>query len=157
MPKKICNYNGCNHIIPYTERYCSEHKKDVEQKKKESYKIYDNRRKQDKEWKFYKTKIWLILRNSVLTHYNNLDLFAYYVEKRIAFANTSHHIIEVRDDWNKRLEFSNQFPCSGSVLDLKSTHSKIHSLYKKDKQGTQELLRSLLKMWEEEFGQKDNI
>lgn len=145
MPKKICNFNGCNNIIPYTERYCVEHKKDVEEIKKEKHKHYDKYRKDDKEWKFYKSKEWLKLREVILSKYQYVDLFAYYVENRLIQANTSHHIIEIKEDWNKRLDIYNQFPCSDG------THSKLHKMYKKDKKGTQELLYSLLDKWNKEM------
>lgn len=44
--KKLCR---CGKIVDYTEKYCKECNKKVEQKNKESYKEYKRNRKDKKE------------------------------------------------------------------------------------------------------------
>lgn len=135
--KKTCL---CGKIIDYSLKCCEE----CESKKKDRHKQYDDKRKDDKNWKFYKTPAWLSLRERVLRDYNYLDLWEYYMNGVIVAANTSHHVIELRDDWSKRLDFKNQFPLS------QEGHSYIHKLYEKDKEGTQQILFSLLERWRDE-------
>lgn len=79
-----------------------------------------------------------MVRDAVLSMFNNIDLFEYYTNSKIVFANTAHHIIEIKDDWSKRFDLSNLFPCSNN------THNKIHALYKNNKTGTQKLLLDIL-------------
>lgn len=82
----------------------------------------------------------------MLGKYSYIDLYCYYVENRIVHANTVHHVVELRDDWDKRLDVGNMFPCSIE------THSKIHVMYKKDKEDTQKLLLELIERYKKEFG-----
>lgn len=138
MPKVICKYPGCNQLINKGEGYCERHKKKATASKKEEYKFYDYNRKDSKEWNFYKTSQWEYFRDDILDIYNHLDLYAYYVEHKIKCANTVHHIIEIKEDWDRRLDEENVFPLS------EGTHRKIHNLYKKDKEGTQRLLKDLI-------------
>lgn len=146
MPKNICKFGGCNRIIAGDKKYCDEHELNIEQQRKENYKSYDSNRKNDREWQFYKSKEWLKLRNYILFKYFCFDIYCLHVEHRIECANTVHHIIEIREDWNKRLDIGNMFPCSIE------THNVIHKLYAQDKEGTQRLLKELIKKHCEEFG-----
>ena len=140
--KKLCN--GCNKVtINYAEKYCPECKEKYGDNGRKKYnKDYDQRRKDDKHYLFYKSKDWQQLRDYVLKYYKYLDLYEYAINKRIVLVNTVHHVVEVRDDWNKRLEFNNMFPCS------ESTHNVIHALMKKDKLGTQMMLIEILKSYQ---------
>ena len=47
----------------------------------------------------------------------------------IVAADTVHHIIPLKDDWNKRIDIDNMISLSGD------THSMIEQEYKKDKDG----------------------
>lgn len=145
MPKKICKYPGCNELINKGEVYCEKHKKKIVESKRQEYKFYDSNRKDSKEWNFYKTPEWEWFRDNILDIYNHLDLYAYYVEHRIEVANTIHHIIEIREEWDRRLDEDNVFPLN------EGRHKKIHNMYKKDKEGTQRLLRELI----EKFKRKE--
>lgn len=141
MPKKICNYFGCHKLINYADRYCDEHKQEDTQR----HKTYDEHRRNKKAAEFYHTEEWGEVRAYVLRIYKGLDLYEYYINKKIVYADTVHHIIELKDDWDKRLSTSNLFPLSSS------NHGKIHKLYKKDKERIQKMLFELLKKWEEEI------
>lgn len=145
MPRKICIHSGCNTIIPYTEKFCEEHKKFYQEDKALKNKRYDNkiRHGKDKQYtEFYHSTEWEVLRNYIFNIYKGLDLFAYFIENKIVPASTGHHIVEIKENWGKRLEVDNIFPVSDA------SHKKIHLLYKKDKAGTQKLLRNLLQKWD---------
>ena len=145
LPKKICNYAGCNKVITYSEKYCEEHKKAREYDIKDRYKHYDIKHRDKKSEEFYNSKEWVITSSTVIRNYKGLDIFAYYVEKKIEYANTAHHIIELKEDWDRRLDINNLFPVSSS------THGKIHKLYLTNKKETQELLFNLLERFKKEF------
>lgn len=144
-PLRPCNQYGCPNLTK--ERYCDTHKYIEQQKESERQKNYDKniRHKRDKKYAdFYRSTAWLTTRDYILSLYNGIDLYAYYVDKELKHANTVHHIIELKDNWNRRLDITNLFPMSND------THIKIHKLYEKDKKGTQALLLDLLNRWKRE-------
>lgn len=145
LPKKICYYVGCNAVINFSEKYCEEHKRVKISDTKERYRQYDIKHRDKRAAEFYHSREWIITSNTVINKYNRLDLFAYYIENRIVYANTAHHIIELKDDWDKRLDINNLFPTSPS------SHAKIHKLYLKNKKGTQELLLNLIEKYKKGF------
>ncbi|MDK0717045.1 HNH endonuclease [Clostridium perfringens] len=137
MPKKVCNYSGCNNLINMNETYCSEHR--VESNK-ERHKCYKVRRKDKDEQAFYNSKVWRIVRTSVLNRDNGLCKLCL-KENRIRLADVVHHIIELKERRELGLEKSNLL----SLCD--SCHKKIHAKYKKGivtKKNTQEELFKLI-------------
>jgi len=131
--KKLCP--KCNKVIDATSKYCDECKKKYTN---QSSKAYDDRRKDDMYHAFYQTKEWKKTRDAVLKKYNYIDLYEIHINKKIVTANTVHHIIEVREDYDKRLNIDNLFPCSAR------THNKIEKMYRRNKEEMQALLRKLL-------------
>jgi len=133
--KKLCI--KCNKVIDAPKSYCDECEKKIKTIKNQTY---DEARKDDKHHKFYYTKEWRRKREYILNLYNYIDLYELHINKRIIRANTVHHIIEIRDDYSKRLDDGNLFPCSST------THSKLDKLYNNDKAGTQLLLKKMLSL-----------
>lgn len=78
--------------------------------------------------------------------YMGLDLYEYYINKQIVYAEAVHHIVELSEDWERRLDVGNLIPLTAG------NHSMIHKLYQKDKKKAQQMLIGLLKQWEQEFG-----
>lgn len=140
MPKRICRKVGCNNLIDKSEIYCIKHKKNEKIERQIYYKNYDEQRKDTKEYKFYKTKEWVRVREYILREHKGIDLYEYYVNSKIVFANTVHHIEELEINWDLRLEESNLIPVS------EATHAMIHSAYKQGKEeceNMKKLLKSL--------------
>ena len=137
MLKRLCR--RCNKVIDAPNSYCDECAKErAEKYNKQTRKAYDDRRKDDKHHAFYQTPEWKWTRDAVLKKYNYIDLYELHVNKKIVKANTVHHIIEVREDYDKRLDMDNLFPCSSR------THNKIEKMYRRNKEETQALLRKIL-------------
>ena len=134
MLKRLCR--KCNKVIDASATYCNECVD--KHNKSQSCKSYDDRRKDDKYHAFYQTKEWKITREALLEKYNYIDLYELHINKKIVVANTVHHIVEVREDYDKRLDLSNLFPCSAR------THNKIEKVYRRNREETQALLRKLL-------------
>ena len=125
MPKVICKKIGCKNL---TEKgtnngYCSEHKEFGEQKIKEAikrrYSDYDKTRN-PKLVAFYNGAKWKQLREFILSKANYLcnDCFS---EGKLIEAKEVHHIVEVKEDWNKRYDEDNL------VSLCKSCHRKRHT------------------------------
>lgn len=107
---------------------------------------YNRYRRNKKTAAFYVSNEWRGLRAYALALYDGLDLYAYYVQKKIMTADMVHHIVEIEDDWSLRLTVSNLFPLSNQ------NHGIISALYRKDeatKKQTQAQLEAIIrKHWE---------
>lgn len=145
MPKKICSFSECHHIIPGNEKYCEEHKKAVDQLQKEKHKHYKSKRTDIKEQRFYNSKEWIQLKEVIKYRYKGLCLWSYFVEDRIVPADVDHHIVPIKEDWSLRLCIYNVIPLSNSV------HEKIHNMYEKDKEVTQRILSGLINEYTVKF------
>lgn len=67
-----------------------------------------------------------------------IDVYMYMTEGVMIRADTVHHIIPLRDDWNKRNDPDNLMSLNHD------THSKIEQLYKADKEKMQIELQEML-------------
>ena len=111
---------------------------------------YNRIRRDKKAAAFYVSADWRRTRAAALCLYDGMDMYAYYIQHRIATADMVHHIVEIGEDWEKRLDMANLFPLSNS------NHGIISALYGRDeatKKATQEQLRSIIeKHWEDRGG-----
>lgn len=112
-----------------------------ETNRKEKYKHYKKYRRDKKEQSFYNSKQWKKLREFISVKYKGLCLWSYYIDESIILADAYHHIVPIKDDWNKRLDIYNIIPLSNR------SHNMIHDMYKKDKEDTQRLLVNLIWKW----------
>lgn len=137
---KYCAKLGCKELIPAGQRYCKKHAY-LEAKRQ---KTYDSsiRYKRDKKYAdFYRSREWLRTQGFIIDKYM-FDIYAYYIYDITVIASTAHHIEELKDAWELRLTINNLFPMTGG------NHKRIHALYRRDKRGTQQLLRELLNRWQ---------
>lgn len=127
MPKVICKKIGCKKLIEkgLNYGYCDEHKAFGEAKIKEDTKVryaeYDKRR--DKKLvSFYHGVKWKQLRDYIINRDNYLcqDCLR---SNRLVAAEEVHHIIEVKEDWDKRYDEANL------VSLCKSCHRRRHRKY----------------------------
>ena len=139
----------CGRLIPQELRRCPE----CEKKENESdsrHVEYNRHRRNKKTAAFYTSGEWRKVRALTLSTYDGLDLYAYYVQHTIEPAEMVHHIVEIEDDWSRRLDITNLFPLNNK------NHGIISALYRRDaatKRRTQEQLREILRRhWEEAGG-----
>lgn len=86
------------------------------------------------------------MRQAVLVAYDFTDLYAFHVRHRIEAADMVHHIIEVEEDWSKRLDIDNLIPLSNQ------SHAIITALYNKDAETKAQTQRLLLRLAADHFG-----
>lgn len=87
------------------------------------------------------SKEWRIARELIISAFDGIDIYAYYINHEIEQGNRVHHIIELEEDWEKRLDLTNLIPLS------QKNHGIVTALYNESaatKQQTQRLLRSLV-------------
>lgn len=144
--KRLCP--KCNRVIEPTQKYCFDCQQKVNDFKKKQSKQYDTKVRNSTANKrftaFYKSDPWQATRTFVINKYS-FDIYEYYKTGKIVPAETVHHIEELKDNWNRRLDITNMIPVT------LSNHSKIHLLYKRDKQRYQTLLFELLEKYKKEF------
>lgn len=117
IPKRKCNKNNCNELIDYRNKYCEKHKELINQSNKD-YERYRNER--DKTYiQFYQGRVWKSTRKSVMLEMDYLCQEClrqgYYQQ-----ANVVDHIIELKDDWSKRLDKDNLIPLCHSCHNKKT-------------------------------------
>lgn len=115
---------------------------------KQRHKDYKASRTDKKEQEFYNTKQWLQTKEIAKSKTHGIDVYEYYVNGRVISGETVHHIVEIKEDWNKKLLISNL------IYLTNSNHMYVHNMYNKsdkDKTKMQELLIELLDRFNKEF------
>lgn len=104
MILKRCNKPGCTEHIPrsQTPAYCEQHRRE---RVRAANRRYDKHRNQQSK-QFYNSKSWASLRAIVLTEAFHMCECCK-AKGEYTRADTVHHIVEIKDDWSKRLERSN--------------------------------------------------
>ena len=92
--------------------------------------------------KFYKSPQWTRARNYIRVKYSSLCLLCYAKYKILIEANVVHHIVELKEDYSKRLDEDNLIPLCHSC------HNVLHRRYG-DKEKHE--LYIAKKIYEEEF------
>lgn len=99
---KQCNHAGCRELMPLTQRYCKKHELWGH---KMTYKRRVHDSDEAKRQQFYKSKAW---RNMAyrfkLANPVCVKCLAKGIIKK---ADVADHIIEIKDDWSKRLDENN--------------------------------------------------
>lgn len=116
--------------------------------KRARYKRYKDNRKDKDTQLFYRSIPWINKRGEIKDRDKGLCLYCYFIRKEIEFANLVHHIKEIKEDWERRLDDDNLI-CLCSYC-----HSKVHSIYKEseyNKLKLQDMLTKLIKLSEEKL------
>lgn len=137
----------CGKLIPQQEHMCEACEAAYQTYSR--HMMYNKTRRNQQAAGFYVSKEWKVLRPQIIRVYNNIDIYALHVGKEILTCQQVHHIVEVEEDWEHRLDPLNLIPLHGS------THSVISALYKKSektKKETQAKIREIITIHFEEAG-----
>lgn len=140
MLMKYCNHAGCNKLINYNEKYCTKHKQDIANSKKE----YETQYRDKDAKRFYNSKEWKVTRQQVMIKQNGIDLYLYMTTGEVVKAEHVHHIIERDEDTSKALDPNNLICLSHS------THSIISKIYRQSaakKRAKQKELLTIVKKY----------
>lgn len=143
----------CGKLIPQSLKMCEE----CEQRQQSRFVTYNKTRRDQRAAEFYLSKQWRALRSAIMSVYEYVDIYALYVQKEIKTLDESdpvHHIIELEEDWEQRLNPMNLIPLKHE------THSIITALYKQSKASrkeTQMQLRSLIEYHFREAGGYEKV
>ncbi|MGQ5518782.1 HNH endonuclease signature motif containing protein [Enterococcus gallinarum] len=99
-PKKQCNHAGCVKLVDYDTRFCTQHE---QARPKQTY--HERKAKDGKYLSFYNSKSWR--KASELYRLSNPVCVECLKQNIIRKADVVDHIVEIKDDWNKRLDIDN--------------------------------------------------
>ncbi len=148
MLLKSCR--GCGRLIPQSLKMCGE----CEAKAQSRYVTYNNTRRDKRAAEFYISKEWRAIRPRIISLFDNVDIYALYIRKELLTCEPVHHIIELEEDWEQRLNPMNLIPLHPS------SHSIITALYKQSKASmiaTQKQLWSLIEYHFREAGGYEKV
>ncbi len=143
----------CGKLIPQSMKMCAE----CERRQQSRYVVYNNTRRDQRAAEFYVSKEWRALRPVIMSVYGHVDIYALYVLhelKTLEESDPIHHIIELEEDWEQRLNPLNLIPLKHE------THSTITALYKQSNasmRATQKQLRSLIEYHFQEAGGYEKV
>ncbi len=133
---KYCNRAGCSHLVPQGVRYCAAHAADRAAEVRQRHKEYDAHRRDQEAKKFYNSAGWKAARAKAMARDNGIDVYLYVMEGRAVPADTVHHIIELAEDYSKRLDMDNLISISSA------THSMVSMAYR-DSAGKAQMQQTL--------------
>ncbi len=150
MLLKTCR---CGKLIPQSLKPCEE----CERRQQSRYVVYNNTRRDQRAAGFYISREWRALRPVIMSVYGYVDIYALYILhelKTLEDSDPIHHIIELEEDWEQRLNPLNLIPLKHE------THSTITALYKQSNasmRATQKRLRSLIEYHFREAGGYEKV
>lgn len=103
----------------------------------------------DKIENFYLSVEWRRKREHMIDVYHQLDIYDLYINDVVSYGRTMHHIVPLKDDWNKRLEDTNL------IYLTDSNHQTLHDLMRKseeDKKRVVSTLQGLVLRFRKEMG-----
>lgn len=136
----------CGKLIEYSSGKCTSCKDKAAADYKSRKKMYRDSRNKDKEMQFYNTKEWLKLRDYITNSYLNMSIYSYCKDGRIATGEVVHHLVEIRDSWDDRLNKFNLIPVT------RREHQEIHNRMEREgKKKIQKELAAMLESFRKEF------
>lgn len=118
----------------------------VRKYEKQRYKTYDMNQRDKKSRAFYTGREWQKKREEILSIDEYIDVYLFMTEGVIIAADTVHHIIPLKDDWEKRFAEENLMSLNHN------THSMIEQKYKANKPEIEQILMKMLKEYRRQQG-----
>lgn len=114
-PKHLCSHAGCRKLIDYDITYCPKHSGHYN--RIERYTV-DNKQYTE----FYHSKAWRTLSHKILS---NEPVCAWCLKRGIIRpAQIADHIVELKDDWSKRLDPNNIEPLCRACHNTKTVQER---------------------------------
>ncbi|MFR4507779.1 MAG: HNH endonuclease [Enterococcus avium] len=99
-PQKQCNKPNCKVLIDYDKRYCANH-----EKVQASNQRLERKQSEGKYFKFYESRTWR--KASYLYRLRHPCCEDCLLEGTVRKADVVDHMVELKDDWNRRLDENN--------------------------------------------------
>lgn len=106
--------------------------------------IYNRQERSQMSAAFYCSRAWRVIRQRMIDVYDGVDILAYYEDQELVEPDRVHHIVELEEAWDLRLDPMNLIPLSNA------NHTRVTFLYKAGEESMracQERLRALRDRW----------
>ncbi len=113
---------------------------------KDRHKEYDKYSRDRRSKQYYNSREWEAVREHVLQLDEGIDVYVYMTQGIVIRADTVHHIVPLKEDWNLRSNEDNLISLNHD------THSMIEQQYRKNKNEMQEALKAMVQQYRSEKG-----
>lgn len=113
---------------------------------KDRYKEYDKYSRDRRSKQYYNSREWEAVREHVLQLDEGIDVYVYMTQGIVIRADTVHHIVPLKENWNLRSNEDNLISLNHD------THSMIEQQYRKNKNEMQEALKAMVQQYRREKG-----
>lgn len=113
---------------------------------KDRHKEYDKYSRDRRSKQYYNSREWEVVREHVLQLDEGIDVYVYMTQGIVIRADTVHHIVPLKEDWNLRSNEDNLISLNHD------THSMIEQQYRKNKNEMQEALKAMVQQYRSEKG-----
>ena len=113
---------------------------------KDRHKEYDKYSRDRRSKQYYNSGEWEAVREHVLQLDEGLDVYVYMTQSIVIRADTVHHIVPLKENWNLRSNEDNLISLNHD------THSMIEQQYRKNKNEMQEALKAMVQQYRSEKG-----
>lgn len=140
----IYKYCKCGKKIEDSINCCSDCQGEIDKAKKEQYRQYQSSRADVREQKFYNSSKWKTVRDVARARDKWLCRLCL-SDSLISEADVVHHIVEIKKDWDKRLDLDNV------ICLCNCCHKEVHIIYDKGSKNRQEMIMILKDILDLEF------
>lgn len=113
---------------------------------KDRHKEYDKYSRDRRSKQYYNSGEWEAVREHVLQLDEGIDVYVYMTQSIVIRADTVHHIVPLKENWNLRSNEDNLISLNHD------THSMIEQQYRKNKNEMQEALKAMVQQYRSEKG-----
>ena len=113
---------------------------------KDRHKEYDKYSRDRRSKQYYNSREWEVVREHVLQLDEGIDVYVYMTQGIVIRADTVHHIVPLKENWNLRSNEDNLISLNHD------THSMIEQQYRKNKNEMQEALKAMVQQYRSEKG-----
>ncbi len=113
---------------------------------KDRHKEYDKYSRDRRSKQYYNSREWEAVRGHVLQLDEGIDVYVYMTQGIVIRADTVHHIVPLKENWNLRSNEDNLISLNHD------THSMIEQQYRKNKNEMQEALKAMVQQYRSEKG-----
>ena len=95
----------------------------------------------------YHSALWKRLCGEVKEHYSHMDIYSWYVLGRIEVGAIVHHVIPIKDDYDRRFDIGNL------IYLTYENHTLIHQIYSQSAERKAQMQQELMKLiahWNDE-------
>lgn len=137
----------CGRLIPQGVEMCQLCKK----KHGSRHMIYNREIRDKKSAAFYSSRAWRTLRDAMIQLFDGVDIVAFYEQGELLEADRVHHIEELKEAWDLRLEPMNLIPLNNA------THTRITLEYKTSRAAMEACQKRLIEYRNRWFAERGGI